>query len=142
MDGLPPGTWLGQESPMPWPVKQHVDALILTLSKIHCRIEKLQIHNCHLHLVIEYYLWSKFIIQYLLYIICRPIFYSVSYFCVVQNKCWKKNILFLYFVFCILYFVFCILYSVFCILYFVFCILFKILPPGDPHGPIVPPVSA
>ena len=40
VDGLPPGTWLGQERPMSWPVKQHVDALILTLSKIHCRIEK------------------------------------------------------------------------------------------------------
>ena len=52
VDGLPPGTWLGQERPMSWPVKQHVDALILTLSKIQCRIENLQIHNFHLHLVI------------------------------------------------------------------------------------------
>ena len=25
VDGLPPGTWLGQERPMSWPVKQHVD---------------------------------------------------------------------------------------------------------------------
>ena len=37
VDGLPPGTWLGQERPMSRPVKQHVD--ILTLSKIRCRNE-------------------------------------------------------------------------------------------------------
>ena len=26
VDGLPPGSWLGQERPLPWPLKQHETA--------------------------------------------------------------------------------------------------------------------
>ena len=66
MDGLPPGTWLGQERPMSWPVRCNVDAME-RFSKISCRSEDLQ----------------YFLILYRLFIICGAIFDAEMKICSV-----------------------------------------------------------